>query len=188
MINLLADGSASGIVDVSAIVAVIGAVVTLIIGIWTWRYNYNRLFAQTVSTNRMDWINVWRENISTFLACAKVLHACNAETACANCSQRKFPDKKTDADNNKAKSFCEVKDCYIRETKQKMEFARTMITSRLNLTEDSHKLMKITIMTLDCDIKNEKFYHQCEYIEELARQILKPEWERMKDEAKGKRR
>ena len=63
---------------ISALIAfggvIISILVTIAFGVITNRYNYNQLFAQTISNNRMDWINVWRENISKFLACAEFLH------------------------------------------------------------------------------------------------------------------
>ena len=61
-----------------------------------------------------------------------------------------------------------------------------MITSRLNMEEELHKIMFSAINTLDWSPSNGKFAAQREYILETARQILKPEWERVKHEAKGK--
>ena len=46
--------------------------------------------------------------------------------------------------------------------------------------------MLAAIKKFDYSTENEKFATQCEYIEELARKILKPEWERVKAEACGK--
>ena len=138
---------------------VVSVLVTIAFGIITHRYNYNQLFAQTISSNRMEWINVWRENISKFLACAEFLH--------------KHKDKK-----------CE-KCC---EYEKEMYQAKSMIGSRLNLTEENHVLMKASLDNFDYNDDEKTFIAKREYILELARQILKPEWERLKDEAKGKRR
>ncbi|MDE7372449.1 MAG: hypothetical protein K2N18_00105 [Clostridia bacterium] len=160
---------------IAAIIALIGVLVsvliTLILGLATRKYNYNQLFAQTVSSNRMEWINVWRENISTFLACAKVLHKYYSAGASA-------------IDNNSAKDDKFDENDYL----FKLEQSRTMITTRLNLKEDMHVMMFGAINQLDYGKDNGKFNLQCEYIEELARSILKPEWERVKEEAKAKRR
>lgn len=138
---------------------IISILVTIAFGVITNRYNYNQLFAQTVSNNRMDWINVWRENISKFLACAEFLH--------------NHKDKK-------CKKSCE----YEKEMYQ----AKSMIISRLNMTEDLHCLMKASLDKFDYNTDDKTFEKKREYVLELARQILKPEWERLKDEAKGKRR
>lgn len=63
-----------------------------------------------------------------------------------------------------------------------------MITTRLNLAENSHQLIYAAILEIDTSQQNENFNVQCAYIEETARNILKPEWERVKDEAKGVKR
>lgn len=138
---------------------IVSVVLSAIIGFFNTRFGYNQLFAQTVSSNRMDWINVWRENISKFLACAEFLH--------------NHKDKK-------CKKCCE----YEKEMYQ----AKSMIISRLNMTEDLHCLMKASLDKFDYNTDDKTFEKKREYVLELARQILKPEWERLKDEAKGKRR
>ena len=66
--------------------------------------------------------------------------------------------------------------------------AKSMIVSRLNLTEGNHVLMKASLDNFDYNDDEKTFIAKREYILELARQILKPEWERVKQEAKGKRR
>lgn len=48
--------------------------------------------------------------------------------------------------------------------------------------------MFAAIKQIDCSQNNTQFEAQREYIEELARKILKPEWERVKNEAQGKNR
>ena len=141
------------------IAALLGALIGFVSSFLVLRFNYKQLFAQTVSNNRMDWINVWRENISKFLACAEFLH--------------KHKDKK-----------CE-KCC---EYEKEMYQARSMIVSRLNLTEELHVLMKASIENINVNDDDQTFTAKCEYILEVARQILKLEWERVKQEAKGKRR
>ena len=153
----------------SALIAVGGVVLSLLVtiafGIITNHYNYNQLFAQTVSDNRMDWINVWRENISKFLACAEFLHRHNDK----NCEKSDECDK-----------------CY--EYEKEMYQAKSMIISRLNLTENEHVFMKASLDNFDYNDDEKTFIVKREYILELARKILKPEWERVKQEAKGKRR
>lgn len=140
---------------------VFSAIVSFIVSAAATRFNYKQLFAETVSKNRMEWINVWRENISTFLACAEILH----ETSSTTPSGSGAPND---------------------EIHFKLYEARAMITSRLNMEEELHKIMFSAINTLDWSPSNGKFAAQREYILETARQILKPEWERVKHEAKGK--
>lgn len=141
--------------------AIIGALVSWGATYVTVRFNYRQLFAETVSTNRMDWINVWRENISKFLACAEILQKCQNTAKCDQCK--------------------------IVEYKKEFYESRAMITSRLNMSEELHVLMFAAINQIDFKTSDAEFVAKREYILELARQILKPEWERVKAEAKGKR-
>ncbi len=133
---------------------VLSAVVSFIIGFGTNRYNYNKMFTETVSDRRMEWINIWRENISKFLACAETLHNKNV---------------------NSEKSI---------EIYKEMLEARNMVISRLNNEEELHALMNKALMNFDYSAEN--FYEQRDYVLKLVRNILKPEWERVKNEAKGK--
>lgn len=162
---------------IAAIIALGGVVLSVLVSILfhigTTRYNYNQLFAQTVSNNRMDWINVWRANISKFLACTELLieHKCECKkkNACEQCK-------------------CDCKDCKIIEYKKEFYESRGMITSRLNMEEELHILMFAAINQIHYDNEREEFISKREYILELERKILKNEWERVKDEARGKRK
>ena len=146
----------------AAYIALVGVMlsvfVTLIINLWQRRYNYHQLFAETVSRNRMEWINVWRENVSIFLSCAEILH--------------------TETFENSGKEK-------LIECKKEMLKARAMIITRLNNSESDHVLMYGALTQLDYS-PNSNFYEQQANIIELAQRILKPEWERVKLEAKGK--
>jgi len=135
--------------------AIIGAVFGFIASWLTLRFNYHQLFAQTVSSNRMDWINVWRENIAKLLACAEVLHSKKPSDHC-KCEKEFFE-------------------------------ARAMIIIRLNPKEPKHVLMNKLLENFDYKINNKNFNTQKEAIIELAQSILKPEWERVKKEAKGEK-
>ena len=157
-----------------AIAALIGALVGFVASFLTLRFNYKQLFAETVSSNRMEWINVWRENISKFLACAETINEfklnckCkNQGKSCCTCTHNNGCDKKVE---------------YFKEMYQ----ARSMIVSRLNLTEEKHQIMLATINNFKCNVSENEFVAQREFLLEVARQILKPEWERMKNEARGK--
>lgn len=147
---------------IDALIALIGVIISviisLIVGLLTTRFNYRQLYAQTISNNRMDWINVWRENVSSFLACAEVLR------------------------NNRS---C-VNDELLKIEKE-MYAARGMVVSRLNLNEEDHQLMLVLINKFSIHCSDEDFVNQREAILALARKILKPEWERLKDEARGRR-
>lgn len=141
--------------------AIIGALISFVASILVLRFNYHQLFASTVSSNRMEWINVWRLNISKFLACAEILHT------------------KVRTDDNEKE---------LLEYEKELLEARAMIITRLNTNESDHVLMYGALTQIDYSPSNPNFYAQQVVIIELAQKILKPEWERVKDEAKGKRK
>lgn len=150
-----------------AIAGLIGALVGFVASFLTLRFNYKQLFAETVSSNRMEWINVWRENISKFLACAEAIGYMQSKNVKKSCD-----------------SFCKNDDKEFEYTKEFYQ-SRAMIVSRLNLTEELHKAMHIAIYEVNLtNLGN--FSQQRELILQIARQILKPEWERVKNEARGK--
>lgn len=146
---------------IAAIIALAGVflsvMVTIAFNLLESKYNYKKLFAETVSTNRMDWINVWRENVSEFLAASQVLHSYTVYAG---------------------KEFDEY---VFRQQK-----AKEMVTTRLNLTEEAHVQFLAAINAVNYRSKDETFSCACELVELLARSILKPEWERVKREAKGR--
>lgn len=139
------------------IAALVGALIGSLVPFLTLRFNYRQLYAETVSKNRMDWINVWRENISNFLACAETLR------------------------NN-----CSCTNDEILKIEKEMYLARGMVVSRLNLNEKDHQAMLVLMNSFVVNCSDKDFVNQREAILALARKILKPEWERLKDEARGK--
>ena len=141
--------------------AVAGALIGFIASLLTLRFNYHQLFASTVSSNRTEWINVWRENISKFLACAEILHT------------------KVRTDDNEIE---------LLEYEKELLEARAMVITRLNTKETDHVLMYGALTKIDYSPSSPSFYAQQVVIIELAQKILKPEWERVKNEAKGKRK
>ncbi len=151
----------------------IGAVLSFIISFLTLRFNYRQLFAETVSKNRMEWINVWRENVAIFLSRAQALR-----------------EKEKRAPGGCGLLICLKKSNQEDSTNLETELykARSMITTRLNMEEEPHILMYGALMNFDWKMKDDlEFQKQCEVVELLAREILKPEWERVKKEAKGSR-
>ena len=145
---------------ISASGVFVSLLVTIVFNALASKFNYRKLFAETVSQNRMDWINVWRENVSVFLAASRVLH---------------------DFQYKAGPNFDE----YVFRQQQ----AKAMVTTRLNLTENLHQEFLIAINAVDFRCTDEKkFSCACEMVEVLARKILKPEWERVKEEAKGRRK
>ena len=66
----LKDAAIQGVTG--AVIAFIGVAlsvgVSLIVSLWTRKYNYNQLFAETVSKSRNKWLNEMSGFISTMLA------------------------------------------------------------------------------------------------------------------------
>ncbi len=161
-----------GNVLVSLLGVILSAVISWVVVSYERKYNYHQLFAQTVSSNRMDWINVWRENISVFLSHAERLH----EDLCK---------KQKNKTCKRAIYICtNITIADSDDNRKEMYEAKNRILSRLNMTERKHILLFDAINQLD--IQSKEFYAQKEYIMTLVRLILKDEWERVKKEAKGK--
>lgn len=66
----LKDAAIQGVIG--AVIAFVGVAlsvgVSLIVSLWIRKYNYNQLFAETVSKSRNKWLNEMRDFISTMLA------------------------------------------------------------------------------------------------------------------------
>lgn len=159
--NLL--GAAASPEVIAALIALAGVLVSVLIslslGLATRKYNYNQLFAQTVSQSRNIWLNEMREYISTLIANAKMLRN-------GKCAQE-----------NRDECF------------QNYYKVREQIMLRLNLNEALHETLKLNIVELDKMIDKTDlngFETIIDHIEELSQTILKEEWEKVKSEAKGK--
>lgn len=168
---------------VVAIISLCGVVLTAVVSVVSSarsaKFSYKKLFAEAVSKNRMDWINVWRENIATFLAITKLLAEEKSEKRTCGIKKRLsflFSRKKE-----------EDYDIEILKLKKEQLIAKSRITVRLNLSEKKHRLMYSALneMVKSSERDFQKLNAACEYVEQLARTILKEEWERVKREAKG---
>lgn len=150
---------------IAAIIALSGVVlsvgISLIISLWTRRYNYNQLFAETVSESRNKWLNEMRDFISTMLA-----------------------EVKNPCPSGKDKDICKKAECQLQGTDTRTnEYwkARNEIMLRLNLNEPLHLMLKNEILQLD----NGKDNKTIENIISISQLLLKEEWEKVKKEAKG---
>ena len=139
-------------------------------GFLTFRYNYNHLFAENVSKNRMEWINNFREEVSTIIAATEAL-----------CSLSGDGER---ADNAGQKSELECEWIYHAEK------ARAKLRTRLNMDitrygNEYNQRMDNRLKTLRFD-GSEHERQSVEEIIELSRKILEHEWKKVKSEAKGK--
>ncbi len=142
--------------------ALIGTIIGAIGSFLLLRFNYRQLFANVVSENRIEWMNSLRTNLSKFLANAEIL--------------REIPHPSTQSKDTAQQYFT---------LKCSMFEARELVTTRLNLAKEQQHLLFVALKNLD--YMDDNFIAQREYIEELARKILRPEWESVKNEAKGKK-
>lgn len=140
--------------------SLVGAALGFLASFLTLRLGYHQLFAETVSKNRSEWVNSFRENVSRFLSCAEIFHT---------------RDKKK-CDEERLLSY-----------KKEMLEARALLITSLNTKEREHVLMYGALTAIDCSPENTRFYEQQLCITELAQKILKPEWERVKSEARGRK-
>ena len=134
----------------------IGSLITLIIGLLTTRFSYNNLFADTVSKSRNNWINIWRDELSNFLAIADMLrHETTTKKAC-----------------------------------NEYHIAKNKIIMRLNLNEKRHQEVYLLINKIAYEepLGDDDYKVAKEALMAVSRDLLKEEWERVKLEAKGKRK
>ena len=143
----------------------IGSLITLVIGLLTTRFSYNNLFADTISKSRNNWINTWRDELSNFLAIADMLrHETTTKKAC-----------------NEHEYFELLKEYHI---------AKNKIIMRLNLNEKRHQEVYLLInkIAYEKPLENDDYKIAKEALMAVSRDLLKEEWERVKLEAKGKRK
>lgn len=147
---------------VSLIVGILGAFITSVGLFLTTKFNYRDLYSKSVSSSRMDWINNFREEISTIIAALKM--SIDEEDL-------------TDAG---AKYLFEA------------EKARAKLLTRLNMDTsrigNEYNEAMATLLN-EIDFKSSCATHEdrTDVLIDLTRKILEPEWVRVKQEAGGKR-
>lgn len=143
--------------------AVLGGLIGFIASWFTLKYNYKKLFAETVSFNRMDWINRFRDEFAEIVGMIRILK--NSELPYSEC--------RTD----------------ILQAEQ----ARVRLLTRLNMHTERFGNEYNAVFAERVEMLN--FYgvdkvseDDLQKLIELARKILEPEWQRVKNEAEGKRK
>ena len=140
----------------------LGALIGAAISFLSLRYNYKDLYARSISTSRMDWINNFREEVAIIIA-----------------TLRTFSSKNTTGKNA---------DNYIFEA----EKARGKLLTRLNMNtskigNEYNKVMADVLNSIDFCNMPANSDALAETIIDLSRKILEPEWKRVKREAGGKK-
>lgn len=168
--QLLTNNEAATQGFIGAVIAFCGVVlstgISFIVALGTKRYNYNQLFAETVSQSRNRWLNEMRSFISAMLAEV----------------QNPFPASKNSGRTEQQNPMARTK-AAVRTNKYWK--ARNQIILRLNITETLQDSLYREILKLDC-VNNSDEEQTIQNIIALSQLLLKDEWEKVKKEAKGK--
>lgn len=145
---------------------------SIIIGVCLFKYlelrfNYRKLRAETVSNSRMQWIDNFREEFATLVGYAKAIEG----LPCLVCN-----------------NGCRNKDKML-EYRFQAEKARYKLLTRLNMDvtrpgNEFNQIMSEALLDIklgygtNVDVKR---------MLSLVRDILEPEWQRVKSEAEGRK-
>ncbi len=153
--------------------AFIGGIIGVVVGfLGSWlalKFNYKQLFADTVSKNRMEWINNFREELSIVLGTYRALH-------------KKGESEKPDHN----KPVPKIKPADI----LKAERTRVKLLTRLNqdtakASNEYNAIFAEKLNSIDFNGEYNKVLY--DEIVDYSRKILEVEWRRVKKEAQGER-
>lgn len=141
----------------------IGALIGFVSSFLLLRFNYKQLFAQTVSNNRMNWIDNFREEFSVFIGTVKYI------------KYRKYYQSVTE-------------DHIIQAEK-----SRVKLLTRLNQNTDVignefNEIFAKKLSEIRLEDENTITDEKIDLLISISREILEPEWRKVKEEAKGERR
>lgn len=153
----------------------------LIIWFFKWQtnqINMRKLFAETVSKSRMEWITSFRNEIGIIVAAIKMRNhviggiCCGLEAGKVECADCKECKKK-----------------YYTETVPEALKAVSTLCTRLNMNitkkgNEYNGILDEMLSRIDFYEKNKGDISEEDFIS-IARDILEPEWRRVKDEARG---
>ena len=135
---------------------ILSAAVSIIVALITTRVTVKQIYSERVSKSRMEWINIWRENIAEFLTVAERI---------SELSQKDCPEQLADLN-------------------YRLNLCRNRILVRVNLAEEDHRHLYDLLMNINWE-ESQNFKINKEKLLSLTRKILKPEWERYKKESGG---
>ena len=187
---------------------VIGALIGFLGSFLALRLEYKKLFAETVSKSRMEWIDNFREECSVlFGTCSYLMKQHLSENGELKKDGRQ-EEKTGESQKNEAKNNGDENDSLrekaMLEAREKAmleaERARVKLLTRLNqdITKQGNEYNKIfSNLLMDIDLSNlqkdgksngnsNDFGDIMNQAVKYARKILEPEWARVKKEAKGK--
>lgn len=153
-----------------------GSLLTSIFARQTNQINMQKLFAETVSKSRMEWITSFRNEIGIIVAAIKMRNyvlernCCNLENGtCSDCEE------------------CQKK--YYTEIVPRALEAVSTLRTRLNMDitkkgNEYNGSLDEMLSRIDFYNKNQDDVSEEDLID-VTRKILEPEWRRVKDEARG---
>ena len=153
-----------------------GSLLTSIFARQTNQINMQKLFAETVSKSRMEWITNFRNEIGIIVAAIKMRNyvlernCCNLENGtCSDCEE------------------CQKK--YYTEIVPRALEAVSTLRTRLNMDitkkgNEYNGSLDEMLSRIDFYNKNQDDVSEEDLID-VTRKILEPEWRRVKDEARG---
>lgn len=152
---------------------------TFLTSIFAWQtnqINMQKLFAETVSKSRMEWITSFRDEIGTIVAAIKMRNQL-LEEKCCNLEKGECADCK------------ECKKKYCTETVPEALKAVSTLRTRLNMNitkrgNEYNDILDDMLSRIDFYEKKKNDVSEEDLIS-VTRDILEPEWRRVKDEAKG---
>ena len=159
---------------------IIGVVVGFL-GSWlALKFNYKQLFADTVSKNRMDWINNFREELSIVLGTYRALP--HKKVKSVKDESDKGESENPDTDNPAP----EIEPADILKAEQ----ARVKLLTRLNqdtakASNEYNAIFAQKLNSIDFNLGYKKVLYN--ELVDYSRKILEVEWRRVKKEAQGER-
>ncbi|MGM9580182.1 MAG: hypothetical protein ACI3U2_02975 [Anaerovibrio sp.] len=153
----------------------------LIIWFFKWQtnqINMRKLFAETVSKSRMEWITSFRDEIGTIVAAIKMRNYV-LEGNCVNSEKGKA--KCSDCEECRKKYYTEIVPNALK--------AVSTLRTRLNMDitkkgNEYHGILDDMLRGIDFYEKKKNDVSEGDLIS-ITRKILEPEWGRVKDEARG---
>ena len=144
------------------LIGALGLIIGIVTTYFTMKYNYNQLFAETISKSRNHWLNEFREELSIIVGTAFFI-------------------------NNKQGAKCKNEFC---EKVLEAEKARVKLLTRLNQNvgkygNEFNKILQDELVKINFfnGIKEEDLIK----LVNISREILEFEWEKVKREAKGEK-
>ena len=155
-----------------------GSLLTSIFARQTNQINMQKLFAETVSKSRMEWITSFRNEIGIIVAAIRMRNyvlernCCNLENGKGKCSDCEECQKKY----------------YTGIVPRALEAVSTLRTRlNMNITKKGNEYngrLDEMLSSIDFYNKNQDDVSEEDLID-VTRKILEPEWRRVKDEARG---